>query len=534
MRLRALAGLVVAAVLTPHAVSAETAAPVLALAPAGDRALSVGGADARGAATLRARVAFDYASRPLVVLAPDQQEYAVVSEQAWLATSVSFALAERALFALEVPLLLTQASEQPASVSEPLPPANGAGLGDLRLLARARLLGAADAAEKLGAGIELTLPTASQDWAGDPGLAARLFLATSSEGKRARAGLEGGVLLRKSSSVPGLLPLHVGTALSFGLAAAVAVDRQGELGLGPELSVRLGFGGGARLLDPRSSAGQALLAARYTPGLGPLVVALAGGPGLGQGVGAADYRLLASVTYAPEAPPPAPDRDADRVADAHDACPSVKGARSEDPMMNGCPELPTDSDGDAIADMLDACPKQPGPANRERRLHGCPPAPDSDADGIDDPIDACPAEPGVKSADPARHGCPPPEAKLVAQQIVISEQVKFETGTAELRAESNVILEAVRAVLAAHPELERVEIQGHTDATGSAELNRRLSEERAAAVKRWLVEHGIAEARLIAKGYGPDRPLADNESDAGRARNRRVEFHVVGKRGGTP
>jgi outer membrane protein OmpA-like peptidoglycan-associated protein len=195
--------------------------------------------------------------------------------------------------------------------------------------------------------------------------------------------------------------------------------------------------------------------------------------------------------------------------------------------MNGCPELPTDTDGDAIPDVLDACPKLAGPANRERRLHGCPPARDGDADGIDDPIDACPVERGVPSSDATRHGCPPAEAKLVAAQIVISEQVQFETGTAALRPESSAILGAVLAVLLAHPEIERLEIQGHTDASGGAELNRELSEERAGAVKSWLVAHGVAEARLVAKGFGPDRPLAGNDSEAGRAKNRRVEFHVL-------
>jgi outer membrane protein OmpA-like peptidoglycan-associated protein len=203
--------------------------------------------------------------------------------------------------------------------------------------------------------------------------------------------------------------------------------------------------------------------------------------------------------------------------------------------MHGCPELLTDTDGDAIPDTLDACPKQAGPANRERRRHGCPPAPDSDGDGIDDPIDACPAERGEKSADPKRHGCPPPEAKLVAAQIVISEQVQFETGTAAIRPESAAILGEVVRVLGAHPEIEHVEIQGHTDTTGSAELNRTLSEERASAVRSWLVAHGVAEERLVARGYGPDRPIADNASEAGRSQNRRVEFHVLpGKKRSAP
>ncbi|HEY3498605.1 MAG TPA: OmpA family protein [Polyangiaceae bacterium] len=512
------------------AARAETASPALPPPPAGDRALTVGGADARGASTFRARLAFDFASHPVTVLAPDQTESALVSEQFWLSLGASFALAHRVLFALELPVLLAQSGQGPAAAGAP--PATGAGLGDARLLVRARVLGAADASEKLAAGVELRVPSASRDWAGDPGFGVRPFVGASTEGRRARLGGELGVLFARSAVIDGLLPLRTGTSLTLGLAASVALDRKGELGVGPELAGRFAFGGDAKLFDPRSSSGQALLGARYVPGAGPVVIALGAGPGLGEGVGAADLRVLASVAYSPEEPAPPPDRDGDRVADAHDSCPSVAGAASEDPLMNGCPELPTDTDGDAIADMLDACPKQAGPAHRERRLHGCPPAPDSDGDGFDDPIDACPAEAGVASQDRDRNGCPPPAAKLVAAQIVISEQVKFETGTAELRPESAGILEAVRRVLGEHPELERVEIQGHTDSTGSVESNRKLSDERARAVLAWLVEHGITEARLVAKGYGPDRPLAGNDSEAGRATNRRVEFHVIASKPG--
>jgi OmpA-OmpF porin, OOP family len=533
MRVRTLAGVALALAACPRLARADTASPGVAFAPAGDRALSVGGADARGEATFRARAALDHARAPVTLLAANQDEIAVVSEQLWVSLGASFALSQRVLFAFELPLLVLSDGETPPAGSG-LEAAGGGGLGDVRLLSRARLLGAADAPQKLGAGLELRLPTASRAWAGDPGIGVRPFVALSAEGKRARAGAELGLLFAPSVTLRGLLPVRTGSAITAGLAASVAVDRGAELGVGPELSGRFVFGGDAKLFDPRSSSGHALLALRYAPGLGPFVVSLAFGPGFGQGVGAADLRVLTAFAFSPEAPPPPPDRDADRVADAHDACPSVSGAASEDPMMNGCPELPSDGDGDAIPDMLDACPKQAGPANAERRLHGCPPAADTDGDRVRDPIDACPEQAGVASADPRRHGCPPPEAKLEASQIVISEQVQFETGTAELRPESSAILDEVRRVLERHADIERVEIQGHTDATGSAETNRKLSEERARAVLDWLVARGVSASRLVARGYGPDRPLADNALEAGRAQNRRVEFHVVAVEPGAP
>jgi outer membrane protein OmpA-like peptidoglycan-associated protein len=110
---------------------------------------------------------------------------------------------------------------------------------------------------------------------------------------------------------------------------------------------------------------------------------------------------------------------------------------------------------------------------------------------------------------------------------VISEQVQFETGTAVLRAESDAILGAVAKALAEHEEIAAVEIAGHTDDTGTPELNLRLSEERARAVTSWLVAHGVAAARLRPRGYGQTRPLSDNTSEASRAKNRRVEFRIL-------
>jgi outer membrane protein OmpA-like peptidoglycan-associated protein len=118
----------------------------------------------------------------------------------------------------------------------------------------------------------------------------------------------------------------------------------------------------------------------------------------------------------------------------------------------------------------------------------------------------------------------------VEQQIAISEQVQFETNTAVIRTESDSLLEEVAGILRAHPELVRVEVQGHTDATGTPEHNVRLSGERARAVMAWLVARGIDEGRLSAVGYGETVPLGDNATDEGRTRNRRVEFRILEQR----
>jgi outer membrane protein OmpA-like peptidoglycan-associated protein len=239
----------------------------------------------------------------------------------------------------------------------------------------------------------------------------------------------------------------------------------------------------------------------------PFVVSAGAGPGLGQGAGAADLRALARLTYSPEAPPPPPDADGDGIADGADACPRVRGVPSGDPLMNGCPALPTDTDGDTVPDVRDACPRRPGLPNRDPKLHGCPPPP---------PAPPAPPPP------PA-----PPRATLVEQEIVISEQVQFETDTAVIRRESDALLTDVARVLSEHPELVRVEVEGHTDSTGTREHNQKLSEERARAVMAWLVAHGIAPERLSAVGRGQDAPIATNDDEAGRAKNRRVQFRVL-------
>ena len=505
--------LVASAARAEPSVSLELSKP-----PAGDRAFLVAGADARGAGVLRARLGADYAFAPLVVLDADQQPFRVVSQQLRLEPGVSFALAHRVLLSLDAPVVLAEAGEAAtvpsggnAAAVETVKPGSAPALGDVRLGARARLLGDADSPVKLAAGAELWFPTASKPWAGDGAFRAKPAVTTSAESARLRGALELGFLVRTSERVPSLLPLRTSSAFVFGIATAAALDAGGELFVGPELTLALGVADGAKLFDPRSTSGQALLGARYVPNLGPIVVALGTGPGFGQAPGAADFRVLASVSFSPEAPPPPPDGDDDRVPDERDACPSVRGSPSEDPMMNGCPELPTDTDGDAIPDILDACPRTPGPANVERRLHGCPP-------------------PKPSETPPP----PPPSVEIVRDELTLAQQVQFETGTAVLRSESDPLLTDVVRLLAEHPDIESVEVQGHTDETGTVEFNRRLSEERARSVVAWLVAHGVAEERLVAKGYGKAQPIADNSTEEGRAKNRRVVFRILRRKGAPP
>lgn len=491
--------------------------------PAGDASFFVPGADARGNGTLRARLMAEYADAPLVVLTPWQDEVAVVERQLVLGANVSLALFQRLLLDAELPL--TAWSEGAASEFDaPSSPV----LGNVRLAGRARVLGDADSASTVAAGLRLWLPTGASPYASG-GFGAEPFVSAGHLGRRLDLAGALGFHYRERAIVPSLLPLRTGPAVTLGAAAHVALDRTGAVRLGPELSCDLSVGGDTELLDPRSTVVRALLALAYRPTAIPLTFGVALGPGLGDGPGAGDYHVALRLAFSPEAPPPPPDSDRDTIPDDDDACPSIRGIHSGDPLMHGCPELPTDTDGDAIPDLFDACPQRAGQPSTIRTQHGCPPIQDRDRDGVADEQDACPDVKGVPHAEAEKNGCPPPApaARLEAAQIVISEQVLFETGTASIRAESDAILGEVLRVLGEHPELGLVEVQGHTDSTGAAELNRKLSRDRAEAVVAWLVAHGIAKERLRAEGHGADKPIADNESEAGREKNRRVEFRVI-------
>ncbi len=120
-----------------------------------------------------------------------------------------------------------------------------------------------------------------------------------------------------------------------------------------------------------------------------------------------------------------------------------------------------------------------------------------------------------------------PLAVVTENEIRIEEQLRFATDSAELLGGSDAVLAAVKRVLDEHPEIRRLRIEGHTDSTGEAAYNDDLSARRAAAVEAWLVGHGIAKERLESAGLGSKEPIDTNETEAGRAKNRRVVFRIV-------
>jgi OOP family OmpA-OmpF porin len=181
-----------------------------------------------------------------------------------------------------------------------------------------------------------------------------------------------------------------------------------------------------------------------------------------------------------------------------------------------------DSDGDGVPDIKDDCPNTPRGATVDAR--GCPH--DSDGDGVWDGIDQCPNTPRGTEVD--AKGCPIKKALFEPEKRkLILEGVNFEFDRAKLLPESYAVLDRVAASLKDWPEI-RVEVGGYTDSKGSDGYNRRLSERRAQAVRDYLISKGIGASRLSAKGYGESDPIASNDTEAGRAKNRRVELKKMG------
>jgi OmpA-OmpF porin, OOP family len=225
-----------------------------------------------------------------------------------------------------------------------------------------------------------------------------------------------------------------------------------------------------------------------------------------------------------------PDTDKDGIPDYLDKCPDKPEDTDGFEDTDGCPD--PDNDKDGIPDEQDECIDQPEVYNGYKDEDGCPDeAPDKDHDGIPDSKDKCPDQPENYNGFEDEDGCPdkgPSLVKVGDSGITILEKVEFATGKDKIQgAKSFAVLDAVAGAMKGHVDIFLVEVAGHTDNVGPAGDNRTLSQKRAEAVVAYLKTKGIDGGRLQAKGYGPDKPIADNKTGAGRQKNRRVEFNIL-------
>lgn len=519
--------------------------------------------DVRGQARVTGGIVAGWSHEPLVVYDGDsgERERAIVANQWFGHVYASFTIVERLRLNVNLPVLIHQDGDSATLNGEQVRFRNATTLGDLRVGALLRLLGKYREPFSLGFGVQVFLPTGERSsFTGNGTVKVVPRLVAAGEISQfvysAQAGL--GLSPRRE----GWVNPSPGQSLGFVLAAGVRpIER---LVIGPELWGETILSD-SRFLKRTSTPLELLLGAHYAAG--EFNLGAGAGAGLTRGYGAPQVRVVLGVEYAPAVDEPAPvaaalptdqdgdgiidkfdacptepgvetsdpatngcpppkDRDGDGVVDATDACPDEVGVRQDDPKKNGCP-LPKDTDADGIPDETDACPEVAGEPAEDPKQHGCPRPKDRDGDGILDPDDACPDAPGPANAQPQSNGCP--LARVESTQIVILEAVRFAYNSDRILPESEGVLNAVIAVLAAHPEIEGLEVHGHTDDKGAAAYNLRLSERRAASVAKWLVAHGIQKDRIRSSGFGKTRPIVPNDSEQNRERNRRVEFHIVPK-----
>ncbi|NPC68618.1 OmpA family protein [Corallococcus exiguus] len=493
----------------------------------------------------------NYADKPLNFFDPRSDTYvtSLVKSQVGFDLMGAIGLFDRFEIGVVLPITIQGSENSPAVDSSFANGVGGGGIGDLRLIPKARLLDGDDYGVSVV--LPISLPTGgASDFLGGSGVSVNPRV-VAEYGKRFRILANVGVDIRKSEQ---LRNLNVGSALAYGVGAEVPL---GDLPLAAQASLVGAMGFKQQNEEERPLELLAALKYRAPTGLSAQVGA---GPGLTHGYGTPTFRVLASVAYtAPERsaePRPVcpegpedfdgfqdqdgcadPDNDGDGILDTADQCPNepetVNGFEDED----GCPDTkpvppppaPVDSDGDGIMDPDDKCPNAPEDKDGFQDEDGCP-DPDNDKDGIPDTADKCPNEPETINGVDDEDGCPDKgkvKVLVEGERILILEKVYFATNKDVILPRSFPILKQVAAVLRANPQVELLRVEGHTDSQGNDAANLDLSKRRAASVKTFLMNEGIAGERLESEGFGETKPVDTNKTAAGRENNRRVEFNIT-------
>ncbi len=486
----------------------------------------------------------DFLSDPLVLRHDDDSLQPVVNHQLNAQLIVGMGLFDRFHFELGIPFVAINDGEYMGQAFDT------GGAGDLFARAKATIFSSADDPVGLGVMLDLTAPTGDSDlYRGSP-----QPTATPSVVADTRFETPAGEVLMATNlgmRLQGTQTVHnleVGPQFIYG--AGIGVEVVPHI-----LQLGIDARGAATLNDPaRQKSPLELLGKAEVRVSQAILVNAGGGGGVVGGVGSPKWRAFAGVSYRPldlsgmmpeiepteevtevEEPtcPPEPDGFAgpydeegcaitpETFAGCDDLDPDWEGAVDE----WGCPLL--DSDGDGFLVWEDSCPFEPIVFIGVENDDGCPNY-DVAGDGVPNIQDHCPLEPGLRTND----GCPPEEdeelAARVDDEIEIEKRVHFESNKAIIKEESYPLLDEVALLLRNESDIRFVEIAGHTDARGEADYNMMLSEERARAVREFLIERGgIRAARLAAEGYGSSEPIIDEDTDEAHAENRRVEFHIV-------
>jgi len=534
-----------------------------------------------------AQVHADYANDPLLFEGDDGRTSRIVEHQLNLNIAASLGLVDRLVVFAGLPIVAMMRGDSADTLTaDGLVTPDGPGVGDMYLGGRVRILGNADDVFALGGQLIVTLPTGGSDrFRGEDFVAFRPeLLAELRPGADLRLVGNLGALVRRNGDTSGS-NLAFSDELTFGVGAAMpvwtAADPRSHLDAHAQMY-------GAAAFDDFFAKDRTVFEATVGAKLfhrSGLVGGLALGPGLASGFGSPDLRVVTMLAYAepvdlPEPEPVVIDRDGDGLLDDVDPCPreaedvdgyeddngcpdpdnDLDGTRDDDdqcpsnagPFENaGCPDV--DGDGDSVVDRVDRCPADAEDRDAFEDADGCP-DPDNDGDGIVDGSDRCPRESGPAenhgcpdtdrdsdtvvdrldncpdaAGTPEQQGCPTRQLVRIEEgRLDILDVVYFQTNKDVIERRSYPLLMNVASVVNAHPEIGIVRVEGHTDARGNPAKNRTLSQARAEAVVRFLVEQGsVPPARLQSQGFGPDRPIVTNARNAAdHARNRLVEFNL--------
>ena len=220
---------------------------------------------------------------------------------------------------------------------------------------------------------------------------------------------------------------------------------------------------------------------------------------------------------------PEPGSDGDGFIDDLDQCVDQAETVNDYKDDDGCPE--TDTDGDGFFDDVDQCVDQAETVNDYKDEDGCPEE-DPDNDRFFDGDDQCPQEPESDNGYKDDDGCPDEVPKEVKAFTGAIKGITFDNNKDTIRSSSKRTLDKAVKVLTDNPDI-RIKVVGHTDNKGDHDHNVDLSQRRAASVKKYLVDKGIDESRIETEGFGPDKPIDTNDTKAGRANNRRIEFEIL-------
>ncbi|HKY34880.1 MAG TPA: OmpA family protein [Polyangiaceae bacterium] len=361
-----------------------------------------------------------------------------------------------------------------------------AGLGDLRLVPKLRILRDRDDPFGLALAAELRAPTHTGDFSGgarNVSVVPKLIFDHRFFGGL-RLGANAGVAIREGTSFA-----NINAGSEFVYAAALGY-RIGGIDGKTELGIELAGAVGLAQTDKEEVPLEALPFVRHDLNEEWEVM---GGFGVGvlAGYGVPTFRVFVGVRYQPTSH----DADGDGIADSRDKCPNEREDVDNYEDHDGCPEEDPDTDQDGIPDHQDRCPDAKETINGSEDDDGCPDSGD-------------------------------PRVIYEDSQFKILDTVQFEHGSAQIKPESHSLLDQVALTIKANPQVKRVRVEGHTDDTGPRDVNVRLSKERAESVRQYLAKKGVRNNRLSSEGYGPDKPLVDGTSDEARAKNRRVEFIV--------